>query len=174
MFDFSGSQVKKFYQGVEQVPVGKVLTFAQLADVGFNVRQDRGLIYSANKYLLENHNKMLISQRKIGYKMAEPTEQMTHAWNRKGRARRQVTKAVLETTHIDTSKLTPDEKRILTDRELYLKQQLRALRGRNIAAQKVAKEAIVKVQKSVSIQEDVNTQIDKLIAEAEAIRRRLE
>lgn len=166
MFNFKNSQIERFYQGVEQVAVGELLTFEQLADVGFNVRKDRWLIYGANKYLLEKQNKMLISQLNVGYKMAEPAEQMQHAWKRKSKARRQVTKAVLETIHIDTSKLSDDERRLLTDREIYLKQQLKGLRRLNITAQKVAK-------KQVEIQEESARRIDKLILEAEDIRRKL-
>jgi len=173
MFDHVGSQVEKFYNGVASIPVGAVITFEQLADVGVNIPDNRGLIYAANKQLLKDHNKMLISQRTVGYKMAEPSEQMKHAWNRKSSARRQVTKAVLEITHIDTTKLTADERKLLTDREVYLKQQLRGLRLRNIEAQRFAKQAISRVEKSVEIQQESLNRIDQLIAEAEDIRKKL-
>lgn len=171
MFDFENSQVEQFYNRVADLPLGALLTFDQLAEVG--ITNNRGLIYSANKYLLERQNKMLINQRKLGYKMAEPSEQMAHAWNRKTRATRQVKKAVTENCNIDTSKLTADERQLLTDRELYLRQQLRGLRTRNIAAQKAAKRAITHVEKSVEIQQDSLKRIDALILEAEEIRKRL-
>lgn len=170
--NFSGELTEKFYQRVQQIPVGEILTFDQLGEIGLN-GHGRRLIYAANKKLLKHHNKMLINQRMIGYKMAEPKEQMEHAWKRKTFARRQVTNAVIETVHIDTSKLTADERQVLTDRELYLKQQLRGLRMRNIAAQKVAKDAAIKIERSVEIQNESLKELDRLISESEELRKRL-
>lgn len=174
VFEFQNSDVEKFYRGVQPIPVGETVSFRQLADVGFDVRNGgRRLIYAANRVLRENDRKMLINIRGVGYRMSAGREQMDHAWGRKTRASRQMRKAVHEVTYIDTAKLTADDRKTLTDREIYLKQQLRLLRARNITAQKVAKQAIVKVEKSVEIQQESLNRIDQLIAEAEKIRKRL-
>jgi hypothetical protein len=174
VFEFQNSEVEKFYRGVQPIPVGEMITFQQLADVGFDVRNGgRRLIYAANRVLRENDRKMLINVRGVGYRMSAGKDQMEHAWGRRTRARRQIGKAVHEVTYIDTAKLTVDERKTLTDRENHLKQQLRLLRARNIAAQKVAKQAIVKVEKSVEIQQESLSRIDQLIAEAEKIRKQL-
>lgn len=174
MFQFENSAVESFYKTVQGIPTGTLITYPQFADMGWNLRNGgRRLVYSANRVLRENDLKMLINKRNEGYVMAEGKQQMDHAWERKKRARNQVSKAVHEVTYLNTSELSAEDRKTLTDREIYLTQQLRTLRKRNIAAQKVAKQAIGKVEKSVEIQQESLSRIDQLIAEASEIRKRL-
>jgi hypothetical protein len=95
---------------VEDLPSGTIVKFAELeAVLGYDPSQPgaaRHPIRKAADYLLESKSRTLRAERGIGYRVAEATEHEGMARGRQRSARRQVSKAVALTLHVDRNALT--------------------------------------------------------------------
>lgn len=102
---------KMVYEYIVPMQIGDVVTYEDLSKVvDQDVTINRSLIYTANKHLLRDHKRLLVVERGIGYKIVEGMDIMYHASDRQIMAKKQVGLANFETTHINTLKLTPDDK----------------------------------------------------------------
>ncbi len=163
-----------FYELVKHREVGEVLTFDMIrAITGFNVRVDRGVIYGANKLLLENDSKMLISQRGVGYKVALPHEQLGHGAFRRVRASRQVKKGIREISFLRTEDLSAEQRQYLTDTMNRLQMSLRALRKKNVEGIRATQASMERQKVSMERQKGTLEGIEKIMAEIAAIKERL-
>lgn len=111
-FHPTGAEAKwvPIYKHVEHLPFGTTIPFEELNEVAKGNVQNgmRGLVYQANKRLLKDRRKMLISVRKVGYQVADPEHQLDHAETRKLRGTRQIKKGIIEATNLDSKKLSPE------------------------------------------------------------------
>lgn len=108
------------YDYIEKAELGQVISYADLEKViGQDVRSFRQAVYKARKELLKNHNRFLIVERGVGYRVDDGMRIMKHAKGRTKIAKRQITKADFELTGIATKELTDEEKRTLRDFMLF-------------------------------------------------------
>ena len=158
------SQAQVFYEAIKDFPVSSTLGFDKLKHItGFDVKgRHRDLIYRANKLLLSNHNKMLKNVRGSGYKMATPEEQLKAASFRKVRAGRQVRKGQMEAVHIDTSKLSDEQKKQQVFLVNHLSTMLSMSRKRSAVSLEQTKEAKKHIVKAEGMQKEALRQIDEM------------
>jgi len=126
--------------------------------IGFDVMQGRTNIYLANKRLLKDYNKVFLSVRGEGYKIGKPSEQLTHAGERKRRAVRQLNWGRLESEYVDISQLSSEERLRATHMLNHFNSGLSVMRKRNIAS-------IQKTKESLNEQKRIGEQIDTMMAE---------
>lgn len=113
MFKPKGKEAlwKAVYNYIKDKPVGTLVGFTVLSQL---IEQDaekiRTPIYKANKKLIENHKRMLISEHGEGYKIVEGNEQLRHAEFRHGKANIQIKTAQFEAVNLNTTSMTLDEK----------------------------------------------------------------
>lgn len=158
---------KIFYDSVKEEKIGVFLSYQRLhALSGFDVQNDRNMVYRANKELLRNHKKMLINVKKEGYKMGLPDEQFGHAVFRKIRARRQLDKGLLEAVFCDTSNMSSDEKLRHTHFINHLNSSLNMVRKRNV-------DAIKQTKKAVKVQENGLVELDAIRKQLASIEEKL-
>lgn len=157
------SQSQVFYEAIRESPIGEQLTFSQIKSItGFNISKHRGVIYRANKLLLENHNKMLKNVRGVGYKMATPEEQLRIASFRKIRAGRQARKGQMEAVNMDSSKLNTEQKKQQVFLINHLSTMLSMSRKRSAVSLEQTKEAKKHIVRAEGMQKEALRQIDEM------------
>ena len=162
------SKRKIVYDAVCDVFIGTTLTYEQLHNMtGLDIEgKDRETVYGANKWLLKNDNKMLVNNRKVGYVMALPTDQLKHAATRKTRARRQLSKGMLEATKIDISQLSPDERIRQVNLINHLATSLRTVRKRTVKTVETA-------SKTKASAVEARKEIDAMLKQLTSLKGRL-
>ncbi len=158
------SQAQVFYEAIQSFPVNSEFPYDKIRLItGFDVkREHRGLIYKANKLLLNNNNKMLKNVRNVGYKMANPEEQLKAASFRKIRAGRQVRKGQMEAVNIDISKLSDEQKKQQVFLVNHLSTMLSMSRKRSAVSLEQTQEAKKHIVKAEGMQKEALRQIDEM------------
>lgn len=159
---------KLLYEVGEEAEIGDVLTWALLkSKTGLNIQKyHRGLIYDANKQLLPDHQKMFMSVRNVGYRIAKPGEQLKHSINRRTRAGRQIKKGITEAENVKKSEMTVQEKEKQTQYLLKLQHSLTAVRKHNVEALNSSKNTTKKTEEAIA-------HIDKVMKEIKGIKENL-
>lgn len=104
------------YDFVEDKPTGTIFEYGELTEViDSDIRENRTSLYRAKKELLKTQKRSLNIERGIGYKLVEGMDILNRAEEHHDSAGRQVKMANFETRHIDTVKLTPEEKAKVQD-----------------------------------------------------------
>lgn len=108
------------YKYIEPKEVGEVISYDQLSEViKEEINNNRYAVYKARKQLLEDHNRFLIIERGVGYKVVDGMTIMKHAKGRHLSAKHQIVAADYEVSNIDTVVLSPEEKKKLQDFMVY-------------------------------------------------------
>src|SRR3990167_1039088 len=101
---------------VKDKSTGTIFEYQELSGVlDGDIQENRMAVYRAKKELLKTQKRSLNVERGIGYKLVEGMDIMPRAEDRHDMADRQVKMATFETKHINTVKLTPEEKTKLQD-----------------------------------------------------------
>ncbi len=104
------------YDGVKDLPTGEIVSYDTLSGlINDDIMTNRGAIYKARKKLLKDQKRFLVVERGEGFKIVEGVEIMSHAELRHEMAQFQVKNAGYEVSNINQVKLTPDEKKRLSD-----------------------------------------------------------
>lgn len=170
----SQSQTTILYNVVIGLNPEVIYKFDQLeAMTGFKKDRIQMLMAGVNKKLLKGHNIMMTNVRGVGYKLATPQEQISHAEKRTKKARRQHRTAILELENIDVSKMTPEERKFTREMIGVNQMALRATRSVVRKAYEASEKARKESEKaSVSNQEALNT-IDSLQSQLDALKKRI-
>ena len=164
-----------FYEAIRGFPVGEILGFEKIkVSTGFDVQgENRSLVYNANKRLLINDKKMLQSVRGVGYKMATPQEQVSHAANRRIRGSRQFKKGVAEISNVDVTSMTDEEKRNQMHMVNHLSTLLSASRKRSLESLVQTKKAKESIEKAVVSQNEAISQVDAIQKQLNELTKKL-
>jgi len=158
-FEPTGAEAKwvPIYKHAENLPFGTTIPFAELNELASGNVQNgmRGLVYQANKRLLADRRKMLISVRKVGYQVADPEHQLAHAETRKVRGARQIKKGIIEATNLDSKKLSPE-------RDQHRVHFINHMAGILTATRKRVNSGIKKAEESVKEQKVALNQLDEM------------
>lgn len=101
---------------VDPMKIGDIITFDELDKIiGAESRLCRGAIYRASKELMKKSKRMLVPERGEGYQLVEGMDMYLHAEERHTKAEKQVKMAGYEASHVDTVKLTPDQRNKLNN-----------------------------------------------------------
>jgi hypothetical protein len=104
------------YEYIKDFEVDDVISYADISEsVGFDVLSNRSSVYKARKQLLEDTGRYLDIERGVGYKVIDGLDIMKHAKNRHKYAKHQIVKADFETTGIDVTSLTDEDKKKVQD-----------------------------------------------------------
>lgn len=102
---------KKIYDYVVSLPVGEVITFNDIAEmIEDDFVKNRSSVYRANKELMKNDKRILVSARGVGYKVEEGVDHLIHAEERHTKANRQIKMANFEALNINTKVMSIEEK----------------------------------------------------------------
>lgn len=102
---------KLVYDFVAPMQIGDMVTYEELSEAADqDIKENRSLIYTANKHLLRDQKRLLVVERQVGYKVVDGMDIMYHAEDRQVMAKRNMNRANYEASNINTIKLTPDEK----------------------------------------------------------------
>lgn len=158
---------KSIYLAFRDKELGDRFTYNEINNfLGFDIRENRSSLYIANNHLLEDNKKMLKNMRTVGYKIAEPKEQIDHASNRKKRAGRQLKKGILEVDNLDRSRMSQEEITRSVHLLNHMSLSLSVIRKRNV-------EAIKDTQKSLEKQQTVLRQIDFAMKDLMNLKKRI-
>ena len=161
------SQVQIIYEAIEATDYGELITYQRFIELtGFPKELIRNAAWGVNKKLLKNRKKYMVNERNIGYRIVEPPEQVKIANFRKTRASRQIKKGLTTILNIDISKLTEEEKQ----RQAHLLNHLATVHS--VVKAKQTK-AIIHTEKSLNAQKAALVQLDGLVAEIDALRKRI-
>lgn len=156
------------YDAVKDLEIGYFLSWQKLHSLtGFDIEYKyRSLVYQANKHLLKNHQRMLISKRKEGYRIAEQKEQLGQGINRRKRGRRQFEKGILELNYCNTDQLSPEEQTMRIQFINHMQSLAKIARKRNL-------EAVQKTKQALKAQESSLSRIDSMMGELVKIKEAL-
>lgn len=99
------------FEAVVDSDIEAVYTFENLSDIiGANILQNRVSLYKANKYLLKERKRMLVSVPSVGYKLVDGMKQFSHAKGRHKKASYQIVLANTEATNLNVSAMTSQQK----------------------------------------------------------------
>lgn len=99
------------YEAVQDDEPGTVYSFDDLSEIiGSDIRKNRAAVYRANKDLLKKRKVELLSVRGTGYRLSEGMSIAAQVETRHGRILTQAKWAQLESTNIDTSGMSLDQK----------------------------------------------------------------
>lgn len=163
---------KSIYELGINATVNTLFTWNDFVEqTGFDIQDGyRNLIYQANKKLLKNKNRLFKSVRLLGYKIAEPSEQLKQAETRPLRASRQIKKGIIEATYIDKEKMNPDEIERNTHLLVRLQNSLQVIRKKNIKALQTSKKAKRQQEKAITEQENAIDKINTMMNELQNMR----
>lgn len=160
-------QWQYLYDQVKDMQTDHILPWATLkALTGFDRKMITRLVYCANKHLLEDHKRRLISVRGIGYKIGNVNEQIAEATKRKGKARRQLKTGVSELINIDINTIPQEEKQRIIQMTNHFQSGLRVLRKDSI-------DAIEKTKESIKLQVDGVSKIDQMMNDLSMLRKNI-
>jgi hypothetical protein len=169
------SKTTLFYEAVRNYEIGQVLTFEQLKiETGFNIEKyDRWLVYAANKVLLREDKKMLKNVKEVGYKIATPKEQLTHASFRRVRAGRQANRGVTEAVNMDKNKMSEEQKRCQIFLINHLASMLSLSRKRSMQSLSKTQDAKHSIAQAEKVQKETVREFDKVYEKLKEIEAQL-
>lgn len=121
MFELA-PKTKKLLELFIAAPYGATFTYAEiLHKTGCDLMErDRQRIYTVIRHLERSHQKTLLNQRGLGYKVAQPNQHVDSMMIRKGRASRQVALARRTGAATPIDLLSSDEVRTWADAQAWM------------------------------------------------------
>ena len=105
---------------VKDKSTGTIFEYQELSNVlDGDIQENRAAVYRAKKELLKTQKRSLNVERGVGYKLVEGMDIMHKAEDKHETAGRIVKAASFETSHINTIKLTPEEREKLDNFMAY-------------------------------------------------------
>ena len=99
------------YEHVQDMSVGDVITYDEFSEfIDQDILKCRTVVYKLAKEMLKKQKRTLKSVRNVGYRIIDKLEIMNKAEERQERAEKQIKVGNFEINHIDTVKLTVEEK----------------------------------------------------------------
>jgi len=150
MIEDNCPQWKALYKVVKESAVGDMFAWDSIKSIiGFDVRNDRNIIYTVNRQLIKENKNILVNVWMEGYKISCNDIQIIHAAGHKKKAGNQLKFCKTELGGLDIKNLTAEQKKDMVHLMNRVTSGLNVIEGKAISGLKKSKEAIARQEESL-------------------------